>query len=492
MIDRIKKYMERYHMLKSGDSVVMGISGGADSVAMLLAFCSLREEYGLSLYGVHVDHGIRREAGEDADFVKALCETKEIPFYLFREDVKKMAADQKKTVEEMGREIRYRCFGQVMEKVGAEVLATAHHRGDQAETVLFHMIRGTDLSGMAGIRPVDVRTGESGSFRVVRPLLCCKKEELKEWLVSQGALWREDVTNQDNTYTRNRLRNEILPELEQVHSGALDHIADLAGIMWEYEQYFDKKAADYMEMHVRKYGENGWVTDRGLLKSQETVLARMVICEMLKIASGGEKKITRRHIEAVYELLGGQSGKKVVLPDDVEAVISYENLLVRRCLNSPVFGKNGIETSKVWERQIDLNRLKNGEEMMIPLPFGGRLLLACQFLDFTPKERWDELLNDVRNSKNNYTKFFDCDTIKDMLCIRMAKQGDYFIMNEEGQRKKLSRYMIDCHISRDKRREMLVLACGNEVLYVLGGRRCESFQIGKDTKNILKVTYEGE
>lgn len=493
MIERIKNYVKQYHMLDMGDSVVMGISGGADSVAMLLAFCAMKEEYKLSLYAVHVNHGIRNEAGEDADYVKKLCEACKVPCYLFEGKVEQMAAARKKTVEEMGREYRYQCFHKIMEQVGAKVLATAHHRGDQAETVLFHLIRGADLSGMAGIRPVSEQNGAFGAYRLIRPLLCCEKRELLEWLTARGVSWQEDATNQDNAFARNRLRNEILPALESVHFGAAGHIADMAGIMWEYEQYFQRLALKYMERHVQTCGGYSWKTERHTLLEQEKVLAKAVIYEMLGNAGQGKKEFTREHVEAVYQLLGNQSGKKIMLPKEVEALNSYENLIIRKCFRGTDFKSCKENSADFQEIALSLEELKKkGKEERVSLPFGGIVRLSCQPVSGLTGEQYENMLKNVGNSKNNYTKFFDCDTIKDTLCIRAARSGDYFIFNEAGNKKKLSRYLLDMHIPVDERQRVLVLACGNEVLYVLGGRRCESFKIRKDTKNILKVTYEGE
>ena len=499
MINKVREYVEQQHMLTKGDSVVMGISGGADSVAMLLAFSALQKEYALSLYAVHVNHGIREEADLDADYVRGLCEIYGIPFYLFTEDVKKMAKEQKKTVEEMGREYRYHCFYEVMEREGAKSLATAHHRGDQAETVLFHMIRGTDLSGMSGIRPVSERDTDFGRIRIVRPLLSCGKSELTAWLISNGVTWREDATNQDNTYVRNRLRNEVLPMLEEINGKAGEHIADLAGIMWEYEAYFWNRVSEYMENFVICIDEYSIQTDRTKLLQQEKVLTRAVIYEMLSMVGKEKRDFTKEHILAVYQLLSNQSGKKIMLPNGIEAVLSYEKLIIRKSFRGveTIRKTQGTELkeAKRWIIEVSLKELgclPEGEGQTILLPTGEQLYFEQQALNSMTVTEQEKLLRDARNSKNHYTKFFDCDTIKDTLCIRLAERDDYFVMNEAGNRKKLFRYFMDIRLPADKRNGVVVLANENEVLWLVGGRRCERFKIGEDTKSILKVTYKGE
>lgn len=169
MLEKVREYIKFHHMLEMGDRVVMGISGGADSVCLLHIMQELREEYGLSLFVVHVHHGIRKEAADkDAEYVKNLCQKYGISFYLFKEDIPKLAKDCGMSEEEGGRQCRYRCFYQVADQVKADKIATAHHMGDQAETVLFHLIRGTNLSGVTGIAPVN--------GKMIRPLLSCSKK----------------------------------------------------------------------------------------------------------------------------------------------------------------------------------------------------------------------------------------------------------------------------------------------------------------------------
>lgn len=477
-------------MIGMNDSIVMGISGGADSVAMLLVLCELKKQYNLSLFAVHINHGIRKEAPDDADFVKKLCEMQGIPFYLFEADIPALAAAQGKSEEEMGREYRYRCFFDVVKQVGADTLAVAHHKGDQAETVLFHLVRGTDLSGVTGIRPVnEVRMpGETSVIRVIRPMLCFEKRELTKWLVERKTGWREDATNGDNVYMRNKLRNRVVPLLEEVNSRAVSHIAEFADTMAEYEAFFQHMVEEYLETNVYFTGEKGDAceVERSSLLGKDPVFVRTVLYEMLVRVCHMKKDITREHIKALYQLLANQSGKKVILPYETEAVISYEKLIIRKCFK---------EKPGNWIREISLtNHLFFGRmaSWTVLLPFGGRLFLEIIAASEMPAGERKKLLLDAGNSKNSYTKFFDCVTIKDTLYIRTVESGDYFVMNEAGSRKKLSRYFIDTKISKDCRERVIVLAVNQEVLWIIGDRRCEGFKVTEDTQYILKVTYEGE
>lgn len=492
MIEKVRNYMQLHHMIEKGDRIVLGVSGGADSVALLLALNQLKEEMEAELFVVHINHGIRREALEDACYVKQLCESCQVPFYLFEADIPAMAKEQKKTEEEMGREFRYQSFYQVMEQVNAKKLAVAHHMGDQAETVLFHLIRGTDLAGMKGMRPVtDWFKGEENEnavrYQIIRPLLKCSKEELKKWLEGQNAAWQEDRTNSDNTYARNRMRNQVIPALEQINEQAVCHVVEFADSIAEYQAFFRKAVTDYMSKEVKaeQSQEKGCVTDRILLKRQPEVLARAVIYEMLVSICGARKDILRDHVQAVYELMDKQSGKKVVLPYQMEAQISYEKLIIRKCFDKET-------ESFQWRKEIVLKELFNGEKRKLQLPQGGNLVIQIKSVKEMTSEERKNLMNTDRISKNSYTKFFDCDTIKDTLYVRMPETGDHIVINDKGNRKKLTRLFMDEKISLKERKSKAVVASGHEILWIVGGRRCENYKIGNDTKYILLLMYEGE
>lgn len=509
MVKKVRRYIRENCMLEQGDKLVLGVSGGADSVCLFMLLKCLQDEYGLSLYVVHVNHGIRTEAAKDADYVKKLCEAYEVPFYLFEEDVPKWSEEWGMSEEETGRKIRYRCFLQVAQKVGAGKIAMAHHLGDQAETVLFHLIRGTNLSGMVGIRPVTewkdglehIAAGE-GKTIVIRPLLCVTKGEITGYLRKQKVSWREDMTNQDNIYTRNKLRNQILPQLCEINEGAVEHIAEFAQCAMEQQVFFDKMVQRFMAEHVKKYEETveetecekggmagfsyrenpvvSYMVNRKLLLSQEPVLSRAVIYEMIAGVCGSRQDLTKEHVAAVYGLLDSQSGRKITLPYGAEAKISYENVIIRKCSNVD-------NESAFKEQRIDIYKETN-----IYLPDGRILAVKMINREDVSDKEWENLRNKAVNPKNNYTKLFDCDTIKDTLYARNPEKEDYFIINEAGNRKKLSRYFIDCKIPEEARRESIVVAMDHEVLWLLCGRRCENHRIKDGTKQILIISCEGE
>lgn len=485
MLQKVKQYIQFFHMLEKEDGIVVGVSGGADSVALLLVLWELRRELGLRLYAVHVNHGIRQEASEDAEYVRRLCEELEVPFYLFGVDIPVMAAEQGLTEEEMGRVYRYQCFEQVMNQVGANKIAVAHHMDDQAETLLFHLVRGSRLTGAQGMHPVT-------EGKIIRPLLSCRKAELVEWLMQKQVDWREDVTNTDNRYARNKLRNEVFPVLEQVNVQAVSHMAEFAEEMTAYQVYFQQAVDTYINEQVRfqanAFMNNCWC-QRNHLLCQERIFAKAVLYEMLVRVCGCRRDIGSVHVWSVYELLSKQSGKKISLPYGVEAEISYEKLIIRKSLQEK---EQADAELQAFEAFIVPDELKKIKERLIELPEKGRIRVKVFCREHCLREEWDCLVEEAINSKNNYTKYFECDTIKNTLCVRVSKPEDSLVVTESGNRKKLSRHFIDAKIPVEQRKLLFLLAAGNDVLWILGGRRCETYKVTTQSNIIMKVTYEGE
>ena len=214
-------------------------------------------------------------------------------------------------------------------------------------------------------------------------------------------------------------------------------------------------------------------------------MAKAVIYEMMVSVCGLQKDITKEHVRAVYSLLDKQSGKKVILPYEMAAEISYEKLIIRKCFLEE-------EDFSSWKEELVLKRLSDGRKEYIRLPEGGCLIIEMNSLENMTEKEKNKFLKGVRNSKNHYTKFFDYDTIKDTLYVRTPEMEDYLVIDTGGNKKKLSRYFIDQKLPLAKRQHQIVVADGHEILWVVGGRRCENHRVSEDTKQILMLMYEGE
>ena len=219
MKKKILEFIRKYQMIRPGDSVCVGFSGGADSVCLLELLYELREELSIRLEAVHVNHNLRgRESDGDQDFAEEFCRKRGIPLHLYSFEVKKMAGNLGCGLEEAGRQARRNAYGDCVRRLGGARIALAHHQNDLAETLLFHLSRGTSLEGMAALRPV--------RGQVIRPLLCVSRKEIKEELRRRGLSWRTDSSNLTDDYTRNCIRHQVIPVLEErVNRKAAAHIA---------------------------------------------------------------------------------------------------------------------------------------------------------------------------------------------------------------------------------------------------------------------------
>ena len=231
--EKVLKTIQRYNMLEDGDKVVIGVSGGPDSMTLLNILNDLKEKLNINLYVAHINHMIREEADEETEYVKEFCAKINVEFFFKKVKVEEIAKEQKIGTEEAGRNIRYEFFEEVAKKVGANRIATAHNSNDNAETVLMNIIRGTSVSGLKGIEKV--RDG-----RLIRPIIECSRDEIEEYCKEKRLNPKYDKSNSENIYTRNKIRNMLIPFIKQeFNSNIIEGINRLSQIATEEEQFIN-------------------------------------------------------------------------------------------------------------------------------------------------------------------------------------------------------------------------------------------------------------
>ena len=457
-------------MVEPGDGVLVGLSGGADSVGLLLVLWKLREMFQISLRALHVHHGLRgAEADRDAAFSRTLCERLEVPFYEFRIDAAKEARDRKCSVEEAGRLARYRLYEETARAWEEEIrrvhIATAHHADDNAETVLFNLFRGSGLTGLSGIAPV--------RGRIIRPLLWAQRSEIQTWLRQQGQDWVEDSTNQESEYSRNWLRNELLPAVEErLNAQAVRHIDQAGRHIRQAETYLEGVAEEWLQKHA----PDGRADAKALAEQAEIVQSYIVRRLFLK-SKMPLRDVTETHVEAVRELLHQGTGKSVSLPHGFRAVNIYGFLEVRP--DEPKKPQSTVNESFAFSVQA-LRHPGERKGVLLPGIQNGNLLQMHIF----SCENGDEF------PKNQYTKWFDYDKIKDTLSLRHRQPGDYLTL-PSGGRKTLKSWMIDEKIPRQEREEIWLLAEEKHILWIVGHRISAYYKITEQTKTILEVEFNG-
>ena len=458
-------------MVRPGDGILVGLSGGADSVGLLLVLWKLRETFQISLRALHVHHGLRgAEADRDAAFSRELCERLGVPFYEFQIDAAKEARDRKCSVEEAGRLMRYRLYeetAQVWEKemrqkeIWQVHIATAHHADDNAETVLFNLFRGSGLAGLSGIAPV--------RGRIIRPLLWAQRSEIQIWLRQQGQAWVEDSTNRENEYSRNWLRNELLPSVkEHLNAQAVSHIDQAGRRIRQADAYLEEVAEKWLQEHA----PDGKVDAGALVEQAEIVQGYIVRCFFMK-SGMSLRDVTETHIETVRELAHQGTGKSVSLPHGFRAVNTYGmiELIMNGQKKKPA---NCVPLS------VLLPQKENSQEQNFQTFQNNKLLQVHIF----PCKNRDQF------PKNQYTKWFDYDKIKGTLSLRHRQSGDYLTL-PSGGRKTLKSWMIDEKIPRQEREKIWLLAEEKHILWIVGHRISAYYKITEQTKTILEVEFNG-
>ena len=474
MIDKVRKYIKECGMLPEGAEVVAGVSGGADSVCLLRMLVLLREEFGIRLQAVHVNHKIRSEAAEDADYVRMLCERWQVPFVLVEEDVEALAKKERISCEEAGRLVRYRAFEEALDGKAAGCIAVAHNREDRAETLLFHLFRGTGLAGMGSIRPV--RENADGS-RIIRPLLCLSRAEIEAFLKKEGIAWRTDRTNLEDAYTRNRIRNRILPYAEEnICSGAAQHLAQEAQLLAETSDFVERQTQEALDRCSVFDGERKEVRFRiaGFWKEDPFLQDHMVKSVMQQV--GKQRDLTAAHVREVKRLFLKEcaSGRRVYLP----------------VCGIAVYREFDVVAFEKWEgdslpEQNDELVLKEGVQQVPGLgPVRVRILKKAQICDNSALF-WENI------PENKYTKWFDYDKIIESVVLRKRRTGDYLTINEKLERKSLKRYLIEEKVPAQERSELWVLADGSHILWVPGHRISAAYKVTAQTAVILEVAVLG-
>jgi tRNA(Ile)-lysidine synthase len=332
VIDRVRTYVARHHLLCAGDRVAVAVSGGADSVALLRVLLELRSELGVVLSVAHFHHGIRgAEADADQEFVRELARKFDLEFHLGAGDAPAQARHEKTSLETAARELRLRWFAQLVSQGRADKIATAHTLDDQAETVLMRLVRGTGTRGLAGIFP------EHKDRYLVRPLLAITRREIEEYLKAIDQPWREDSTNRDLNHTRNRVRHELLPLLERGFNPAIRQtLADVAEVARSEADYWNREVASLLPRLVRpgEPSRSGRSTsgaaartaalDLAAFQALPLALRRQVlhaIAEQMGVA------LEFSHIKQLGELIdSGTGGKRLVLPGGLMVVRSFREL----------------------------------------------------------------------------------------------------------------------------------------------------------------------
>ncbi len=419
--------------IEKNDKIMVALSGGQDSMCLMHLLLSMRDEYNLTLYAVNIDHSIRgAESEEDSLFVKNFCEKFNIKLYFYKVDAITFSNENGYTLEQGARILRYQIFNELLLKNEGVKLATAHHKSDNAESVLFNLFRGTGLKGVSGIKEID--------GKIIRPLLNTSKNQIIEYVTKNDVPFRVDSTNFDSEYSRNYIRNEIFPIILKKFPDIINNINSFSKIAKEEDAFLDNLAKDCIIDNEEKLS---------IKISTSPVLFKRAVILIFK-EYGLIKDYTLKHVESCFALISLENGSSFDLPKNIKAVkeydyISFYNTLIKKDTTFYTFS----------EGQFKFNN----------------------FLAIIKKQSDVDVKNEI---------VFDKDKIPKNAVIRFRQSGDIFTKFGGGT-KKLKDYFIDKKIERFKRDFYPLIAVGNEVLVIFDIAVSEKVKIDNNTKIILKA-----
>lgn len=438
MLNEVRRYIEKHQLLAVDKPVIVGLSGGADSVALLSVLCEL----GYTCIAAHCNFHLRgEESDRDEQFARGLADSFHIPYYKTDFDTQIYAAEKKISIEMAARELRYQWFEQLRMELSAQAIAVAHHEQDNVETVLLNLIRGTGIKGLTGMSP-------QNGF-VVRPLLEIKKTAILDWLTSKGLGYMTDSTNLSDEYSRNFLRIKVIPLLEELNPSLSEAIKRTAENLTETEAIYNDNIAQIRE---------NVLVDDYTIRIQELLNSpapKAVLYELLKPYG-----FNRSVINTIYSSLLGESGKQFYSAG-YELLKDRDFLLIR-----------SLSESDKKESEIRIGQ----EELEVKEPV--RLVFSKL-----------EVTSGLNINRNPHVATVDLDKLEYPLVLRKWKEGDWFIPFGMKGKKKLSDFFTDQKMSLFEKENIWLLCSGENIVWIVGKRLDNRFCIEKSTKQALVIHF---
>ncbi|MFO7154788.1 MAG: tRNA lysidine(34) synthetase TilS [Caldicoprobacter oshimai] len=456
MLAKVLHTIHKYNMLSPGERVLVGISGGPDSVALLHVLKRLEKDMGIEVYAAHVHHGIRGTvADRDAEFVAQLCQQWNVPLFVERVDVPRLADEWGLTLEEAGRIVRYRFFDKVLQDIRGHKVALGHNRDDQAETILHHILRGTGMQGLQGIKPVRQN-------KFIRPLIEVSRAEIEEYCHQNGLEFRVDATNQDVAYTRNRIRHELIPYIKRhFNPNIVDALVRMGAIIRDEEEFLQDYCQKEYDKLVRAFSQNKLRIDLDEFLARPIAVRRRVLRMALKSIGGTLDEIGANHVEDILDMaLNSTTGAMLTLPNDIKALKDYDNLVVWRGEFRP--------SVPPFEYSLD-----------VP---GSVIIKECGIEVIVQRVQHKEV-----SFSSPWRAYIDGDVINGKLRVRNRRQGDRFKPFGMEGTKKLKEYFIDRKVPRHERDGIPLVVDEKNIIWVVGWQIHDDYKVTPRTHNIVKL-----
>ena len=450
---RVKEAMEEA-AVEAGSLIVVAVSGGPDSLALLNLLCHLRDELGLRLHGAHLDHGLRGQASrEDAEFVSRAFAALEVPFTAEQADVAGFRKTRRLSPEEAARQVRYSFLARVATDRTADAVALGHTADDQAETVLLHILRGSGPTGLRGMRPVTSRRVDGRDVTLIRPLLAVSRRETARYCATLGLEPRQDESNLSPEFARNRVRHELLPLMAKFNPRVRDALNRLARTVGQDLSYIDGEVERLWERHARHEG-GGVVVDRGALSRLHPSLQHHLWRRALREVKGDLEDVEQGHIDAMAELMTGPSGRSLNLPGGIRLSTTFDEAALVRA-----------ESNQYALRQLE-------GEYTIQVPGVTRIpgwSVTAALADRVRKGETDS----GGGPWSEQVAYLSPEGVGGPIQVRARAPGDRFQPMGMSGSKKLQDFMVDCHIPRGWRDRVPLVVSPRGIAWVVGWRVAE-------------------
>jgi tRNA(Ile)-lysidine synthase len=456
LLEKVKATLTKHRMLEGGRTILVAVSGGVDSVVLLAVLHRLASEFSVELAIAHLNHGLRGQAAEeDARFVHQLAESLGVPVSQGRIDVKVVAEERGMNLEAAARDVRRDFLERTAQRLDADRIALGHTRNDRVETLLFHLVRGAGPTGIIGIRPVNPP--------YIRPLIDVSREEVLSFALEQGLTWREDLTNRDLSFSRNRIRHQIVPLLREMNPRLLEALSRTADLLLD-ERNALNALLDAPWKHVLvKNGAGRVVLDRQRLRSFPCEVQNLLLRRAAARARGHLRGIEKKHIDALRELANAPHlHTKTHLP----ALFAHAT-------------KTEVRLTTDREDPVPLRRY--------PIDLGrNELPTLGMAIELTLKEEGSP----TAFPSDEDCEVADADRIHFPLHVRSRQEGDRFQPLGMNCEKKLKSFLIDEHIPVDERDRLPLLCDQERIIWVVGKRLSDAVRVTPTTKRLLVMQTE--
>lgn len=476
--NKISKTVERtlidYEMVLPGDSILVGVSGGPDSVALLHILSELTEKFSIGRLAVcHLNHSLRgKDSDRDAEFVESLSEKLHLPFYLKKEDVRRYRKTHKLSLEDAARGVRYTFYHALARENGFSKIALGHHSDDNAELLLMNLIRGSGSVGFSGIAAVR-------DNQIIRPLIRLKRTEILHYLNAKNLKYRIDKSNDDKRYLRNRIRRELIPLLETNYNPRIvETINRFASIIKSEDQLLESAITPFFDKTASFLGSEEITLSLPQLRGLHIAAKRRIVRKAISILKGNLRRIAFNQIDSAVHLMEkGPFYGMIHLPDRIRIHRNRHLLIITREKESlrQVDGKSAAGKAPLFEYEV-LEPGLNAESVFIK-EIGRHLRISKAAMN----EKFDSY------HAGHPVAFFDMDSLSFPLIVRNLRPGDRFTPLGMAGTQKVKKFFINHKIPKAQRWECPVLLSKGKIIWVAGHRMDDSVKIKPLTKNVLKA-----